>query len=178
MLLKMHGELDLFNVKCIFGGWRDSVQADKKHLLAVSKGAEKVLAIHTWSARKLVGLLGDQVNLMILHVTFVTWEHQLTVWTSVKTVNYNHAVDQAVLLWGQGDDTLMLQAIFHAWITTAREDLQADIRVHELAERERLEQIHDEKMKRTLLMMDGKNTKFLQQCLLQAWQQYTYEVRH
>ena len=48
----------------------------------------------------------------------------------------------------------------------------------ELAERERLEQIHDEKMKHTLLMTDGKNTKFLQQCLLQAWQQYTYEVRH
>ncbi len=154
------------------------VQADKKHLLAVSEGAERVLAIHTRSARKLVGLLGGQVNLIILHVTFVTWELQVTVWTRVKTVNYNHVVDQAVLLWGRGDATLMLQAIFHAWITTAREDLQADIHARELAERERLEQIRDERMKHTLLMMDGKNTKFLQQCLLQAWQQYTYEVRH
>eukprot|EP00747_Dinoflagellata_sp_TGD_P134515 gnl/TRDRNA2_/TRDRNA2_175332_c0_seq4.p1 gnl/TRDRNA2_/TRDRNA2_175332_c0~~gnl/TRDRNA2_/TRDRNA2_175332_c0_seq4.p1 ORF type:complete len:598 (+),score=111.30 gnl/TRDRNA2_/TRDRNA2_175332_c0_seq4:2-1795(+) len=83
----------------------------------------------------------------------------------------NHVQEKTMLLWGQGNDKMLLHTMMRVWSEVVAEAKETSLALSKVKDAERLKRAHDNKMKAVLMRWDSENVEVMKRCSLDAWAQ-------
>lgn len=188
VLLKWDDNDKNFCKECWFGIWRDLVQ-DKKRLGSGSelqRQVELFKQMHSTDVRKLMYKLASADQTTAGHVAFCGWHELVQAEGALRrTADHiaglqgknNHVMDKALMKWGDSDKQLLLHTVMRAWWEDILSKRELEVEAEKLAEKQRIKEEHDNKMKWTLLKMEGANDDFIKQFWFHAWRDVYEEAK-
>merc|ERR1719183_2122537 len=78
-------------------------------------------------------------------------------------------MNKAMLKWGADNDKVILATVIHSLTSYIAQQKETAARAKELAEKQRLKEIHDNRMKYALLKMEDGNADFNKHFFFNAW---------
>merc|ERR1719223_368154 len=181
VLMKMEGDNKAFIQQYGFNAWRDYVQ-DKKHLgegSELERQVEMYREMHRSDVRKLMYKLVAADDNTAKHVALMCWHEFTGAEKAVKAHEEKMAnsyggkhdvvMEKAMMKWGADNNKVLLATVVFSWSSYISQLKETAKRAQEIAEKERLKEIHDNRMKYALLKMEAGNADFNKHFFFNAW---------
>eukprot|EP00746_Dinoflagellata_sp_MGD_P141020 gnl/MRDRNA2_/MRDRNA2_74187_c0_seq2.p1 gnl/MRDRNA2_/MRDRNA2_74187_c0~~gnl/MRDRNA2_/MRDRNA2_74187_c0_seq2.p1 ORF type:complete len:3156 (+),score=773.43 gnl/MRDRNA2_/MRDRNA2_74187_c0_seq2:357-9470(+) len=183
VLLKMDDEKGALHAMAAWQCWHDLIE-DKKlsqSMSDVQRRAEYLRELHRGDVRKLLVRLADGSDRAVVGACFGAWKEAVheqqgmaRMQNHLENTHQQHefVLDAALMRWGEGDDVLLQHTMLHVWIGYVMDQREMLARATQLAEQERIRDIHDKKMEYILLQMDDERGHVSIEILFGVWHDY------